>query len=884
MKYGDKQVRYAVIEKDGHLREVKKTFYESTTGVDHQTKQPKSLVKIKNNGSTANDIKITGIQTKGSFIVKNDTSHYVSDFGWVNTEEVSPNDSKATIYTSEVSIPNDETIATHGLTSNKLENIVNGTNGQFEVTDWSNCKDAELGSAFRSATCIKKVPPEWPKNNITSLYRTLAGITIDTIPNWTNTTNVTDIREMLNGTTINEDLKIDGMIGSLTSVTKVKKLFNNCTINKYSYTGGDYKFYSLYTALAKHDGITGYTAACFGGVQYDDKKDIYTDSYNYAVRFKYTGSDGQTANVIPPDLMYIPKEWGGFAHRAYSYVTIDDDTFTDTGLLISDSHINWGLEKDYNTLKSDNGTWIITDHRDFYTSVRIAVECIREDTGETLYVFGTGNVNNITWPMVLDTSLSTTIKIHVYINKPDSVTPPKLENNAIVTDWLECFLTETITIPDPDDPTKTKTIPNPYRGEDGVYTRTGLYPTASTYDITQCTITVNTPSQGASAVTWEVRTADGIRIDDSSRPPDKYEVILTKVGDSSIQYKYGTNSEHLITSASIPLYSIESGVCIDANGNEVTNIPDGSYQVNVKAFKNDAYCEKNATKDIRNWDTFSADTHEARITTDAENLTWTVKIYRKDTGEDVTSSLADGKSMYVWIYKKSEKYTAFWIPSAGRELYDNNIIKLKNVTSEPGKYTMNLTQITAKNGSQIGGSSSLSDALVIEDERAIKADFVTASIDGIFWDNSDSADFEFYTEDEIDLSTMNIGFGNCTSKPSGTLQDQTIEALGNVASSYVSESTTTLVFTIDDEPVEKTVYKYSVNKTYNGTKYNMFCIGYNGWDDVKFKLLILNLGNDNISYSSSNSQNFQTQQLGVPGTQTIYGWITFTTIGTPYRG
>lgn len=652
MQYGDKKVRYAVIEKDGHLREVVGAQYNSKSETYTNT-QPKALVKIKNNGTTANDITLTDTGTNGSYIIKND-SKYVSNFGWIDT--------------NAVSIPSGETIATNGQSSASDKNIVTGNDGQFEITDWSNCKDDELGTAFRGAKCIKIIPSDWPNTNITSLYRTLAGITIDKIPNWTNTNSVLDARELFNGTTINDDLKIDGMIANLSAVTQVKKFLNNCIINKYSYTEGDFKFYSLYKSLLpKIKSITN-AAACFGGTQYDKETQTYTDSYNYAVKFKYTDSTGQSANVIPPDLMYIPKEWGGFEHNTFAYVSIDDSTFSNLGLTITDAHLDWNLGS-YKTLKYSDSKWIISDNRDFYDSTNIVVECINENTSETNFViidkYGS---KVITWPDTLDVDDTYTIKIHVYLENPDSKSKPSISGGKIVTDWHEYYLKSDAE----------------YRGTDGVYTRTGLVPyDAVSYDITKCTIIVDTVETHDESINWQVNDLNGTRIDNGPNPPDYYIVTLTNISSESIVYTYTAT-----TSVTVPLYSIPEGTCTDAEGKNVTLIPDGSYQLNIKAYKNDDNCEKNSTITVEDYVSYWADTIIVQDEDAAAEyiFKWTVKKLINDEYVDVMDSY---KYATFWMYKWNTETETWEGYSHGyKSPTSENEISIAPDRFEDGKYKL----------------------------------------------------------------------------------------------------------------------------------------------------------------------------------------------------
>lgn len=691
MQYGENKVRYAVVEKDGHLREVIKGYYENLTA-DYKKNQPKPLVEIKNNGTTANDITLTDIGTNGSYIVKNN-NNYVSAFGKIDS--------------STVSIPGGETVWTHGQQSDYDDNIVTGNNGQFEVKDWSNCKADALGSAFRNAKCIKIVPNSWPtddnESTVTKLYRTFAGITLDNIPDWKYTDKVTDAREMLNGTTINGDLKIDSMIENLTSVTTGKKLLNNCTINDYSYTGGEYKFYNLYKQLKKTVANAD-AAACFGGTQYDKDSGTYTDSYNYACRFNYTDPSGVTGVVIPPDLMYIPQEWGGFLHRAYGYVTINDSDFKDSQMTINDVHINWGLASGYKTIKETNKNWNISTYRDFYSSVYYVLinECDWAGAHHKRYYANSGRTKTFSWgEMNLPIDTEYTLTVMVFLPAPGSTNPPHTENDQIVlnedgeidTDYIEVFL-----------------APNAeYRDENGRYVRTGMVPVVTSYNIEDCTITYKNVAQGDTEITWTVSDAEGVRVDNGSNPPDSYNITLTT---GTTVYTYAST-----TTPTVPLYDIPAGSCTDADGNDITNIPDGTYSISITANKDQDSCNKTGTINVKNWVVYD-NTCNIVINTDISTFTWTVKVYRGT--EDVTSSMIDTNSMSVWLYKEgtSGQYVpAFRLPNTAYELTANNVIKLKNITEDPGVYRINVSQVTSKNGWYIPtkGASEYSDPLTIVD-------------------------------------------------------------------------------------------------------------------------------------------------------------------------
>jgi len=863
MQYGDKTVRYAVIEKDGHLREVIGASYTDGKSVkmknNYKEKQPKPLVEIKNNGTTANDITLTDIGTNGSYIVKNN-NHYVSAFGKIDS--------------STVSIPGGETVWTHGQQSDYDDNIVVGNNGQFEVKDWSNCKADALGSAFRNAKCIKIVPDSWPtdegESTVTKLYRTFAGITLDNIPDWKYTDKVTDIREMLNGTTINGDLKIDSMIENLTSVTTVKKLLNNCTINDYSYTGGEYKFYNLYKQLKKTVADAD-ASACFGGTQYDKDSGTYTDSYKYACRFNYTDPSGATGVVIPPDLIYIPPEWGGFLHRAYGYVVINDADFKDSQITINDVHINWGLANGYKTIKQSNNNWNISTYRDFYLSVYYVLinECDRAGAHHKHYYANSSGTKTFSWGgMNLPKDTEYTLTVMVFLPAPGSTNPPHTENDQIVlnedgeidTDYIEVFL-----------------APNAeYRDENGRYVRTGMIPVVTQYDITKCTIAYTSLNQGDENITWTVSDADGVRVDNSSNPPDNYEVVLTS-GSTSYTYT--------VTSAAAPLYSIPAGVCVDGDGNTVTDIPDGTYDISITAYKGDDSCNTSGTITVKNWVKYD-NTCEVNAVVDTANKTWTIHVIKDD--EDVTSSMADTNSMIVWLYNTDtgeRVVPSFYMPSTMYDLTEKNVIDLTKITETPGTYRIDLSQVRSKSGWYFptSGAISVAETLTIPATGGIPATLKSVPFCGILYDTTSNDSFEFYLTEELTNDILHVGFANINKKPTGAASSWTYTFLGvGTPSGLIYKEKTTLKLNISGVITEKTVWKYVINKTYNNVKYNSFCIGLNSWEVSNRTMVILNESTSNISFCSCDSSYYQADTL-VAGATEFKTWYNFSDDGSSYR-
>lgn len=329
MKFGDKKVRYAVLngrEVIGAKLNGETTMYE----------KPIQKLAIKNNGSTDTGLVVYDAYTKdGSFIVK-DKSNTVTNFDWILTATSAAAKDGTTTGGTSTTVPANATIYTHEqtpitccvfdsqtVTSIKpYPTLAYIPNGNFEITDWSQCENHDLDGAFCNSSGLKKVPNKWPENCKSLRYALFnAGVTelppqwnshptdisfvafnernktaLTTIPPWDGLDQCENMFCAFEHNQNIQNFSFEGLadLGSK-KLKNCSWCFNDCIIKQDLYDQ-DAEFLNVYRGFKNVP-----TARCFWG----------DASRKMVIKYEHTTSDGELHQVCPSSLLDVPQEFGG---------------------------------------------------------------------------------------------------------------------------------------------------------------------------------------------------------------------------------------------------------------------------------------------------------------------------------------------------------------------------------------------------------------------------------------------------------------------------------------------------------------------------------------------------------------------------------------------
>lgn len=633
MKLGNKNVRYAVVVKNGHKREV---VGAKTGNKEVIYNKPKETIRIKNNGSD-NAITLYNKDTKGSYIVK-DTDKNISDYCWITNNK-------------EITIPADEEITTHLQTANKGLSYI--PNGNFEVSDWSNCDGTKLVNAFHHTETndsnkqyfdskgLTKVPEQWPVG-CTSVAYALKNSGITEIPNWSNLKDTCTIAtEAIAGTTIN-DLKIDNLKNNLNVVTKANKFLNNVKLENFTFSPYSHEFYDLYTTLK---------STCV------EHTDFFGASKpTYTVKFKHNDGDKE-AYVIHPDLMYIPEDWGGFSNDELTgfvdNVEVDQDC---SKLMNITKRARWSLStygNDYYTITNNK----IENFIDFYSSTVIVVEM--SGYGQTHYYVFDKNTPNLDCSNVhlFDMNPGSGKQVEIYFNDDKASLKPFIPNGVEFTYKIHVFMkTDPYTSVEAgtnivnngigpywegtikegtNDLTNTTLNPGSFKecflSDGSVYEGKFIIekPVEEDFDIANARIVNITHNETTDIISWNT-------------------VVLIDNEDQYIDNTEGVSWTYEYNNVVTPL---------DTNRLDVSSWNDGSYNIIIRACKNDKTTSPyNFNFTIKGYDTFwPADLmlmqFEGELT---EQLIW--HISKKLNGSDEYTNIDESISKSsIWLYKANSE-------------------------------------------------------------------------------------------------------------------------------------------------------------------------------------------------------------------------------------
>lgn len=692
MKLGNTDVRYAIVVKNGHKREV---IGARTVNKEVTYTKPKETIRIKNNGST-NTLTLYNKDTKGSYIIK-DADKNVSDYDWLTASK-------------EVVIPAGEEITTHLQTANESLGYI--PEGNFEVTDWSNCDklvnafhhttNSESNTQYFDSKGLTKVPEQWPVG-CTSVAFALKNSGINTIPDWTNLKETCTVAtEAIAGTTI-EDLKINNLKNSLQVTTKANKFLNNVKIENFEFKSYTHEFYDLYDALKST--CTEHTDF-FGS-----SKPVYT------VKFKHNDGNKE-AYVIHPDLMYIPTDWGGFADD--TLVGYVDNVSVDknyTKLSNFTKRVCWSLSNygdEYYTITNNK----IENFIDFYTSSVIVVEM--SGYGQTHYYVFDKDAPHLDCDNVhlFDINPASGKDVEIYFNDDKASIQLHVPNGTEFTYKIHVFMK---TNPNTTIEVGTNTVINgtgPYwEGEvaEGTNTLTNAVlkpgtfkecfledgsvyensfiiekPVEETFDITNARIINITHDQNTDIINWQTV----VQIDGEDQYIDNTE---------GVSWTYDYNG---------------STTALSENKLDVSSWPDGTHTISIRA------CKDNKTSSaysfeftIKSWETFWP---EELVTLQfEENLVdkfkWHVLKKLNDSAEYTNIDDSLSKSSISLCKKNAEGvFAAFNIKGRSTNSQDitTNEFSIADDYYTPGEYSLDVCVYSKADNNKYPASGVITAKLV----------------------------------------------------------------------------------------------------------------------------------------------------------------------------
>lgn len=283
MNLGNKKIRYAIVKKDGNMRQVTGAKLGSGNAVTYSKEDYYVVAQNVGSGDGTVLIKNATENTKrASYIIK-DSANNVHSWGWIE------NTGTTVIVPQNYYLYTDAIMAHDGYIAWNEGNIFTFLSGKFKITKWNT---SNLCQAFHwQGDKIDTIPEKWPVG-VTNIQAVFQRCDIVNTPSFENLQNCSTLEDLYNTCEKLENINFTGYDSIKSGANYARMLVTAIITKDYSGTDNDKSFYDFYKHAWKTNGTI-------------------TDMYKGLV-YKCADSDGIIRSCKPFCFSFIKNSAGGY--------------------------------------------------------------------------------------------------------------------------------------------------------------------------------------------------------------------------------------------------------------------------------------------------------------------------------------------------------------------------------------------------------------------------------------------------------------------------------------------------------------------------------------------------------------------------------------------